>query len=190
MVSNPTATDRVPEVSGGPKRRLSSLSLSVALAGLVLTGLLGWATATIHDHNEDRLLTLELHQAASVVTAAIPSIQIPMTSAAELADATNGDPQQFRDAMAPYVGGTRPFASASLWRLGRGTPTAVAVVGATPVLESTPGEEAAFLSEARRSAPFGCPQPARPNEAGHRLRLGPGHGFIALGGLCRENPAH
>jgi hypothetical protein len=154
MLSNPTTTDGAPEVSRGPKRWPSSLSLSVALAGLVLTGLLGWATSSIHDHNENRLLTLELHQAASVVTAAIPSIQIPMTSAAELADATDGDPQQFREYMTPYVGGTGPFASASLWRLGGGAPTAVAVVGATPVLDGTPGQEASFLSQARRSAPL------------------------------------
>jgi len=98
-------------------------------------------TVSIHDHNEDRLLTLELHQAASVVSAAVPSIQIPLSSAAELAAATNGNPLQFRDYMATYVGGKGPFASASLWRVGSGGPTTVVIVGSTPELTTIPGQQ-------------------------------------------------
>jgi hypothetical protein len=154
MLSNPTTIDEPPEVNAAPRRWPSSLSLVVVVAGFVLTGSLTWATSSIHAHNEDRLLSLELHQAASVITAALPSIQIPMTSAAELAAATDGNPEQFRNYIAPYVGGTGPFASASLWRLGSGAPTAVVIVGSAPDLESTPGELAVFLSQARRSAPL------------------------------------
>jgi hypothetical protein len=154
MPSSPPPPDGSPEVKAAPKHRPSSLSLVVLAAGLVVTGSLTWATVAIHNHNEDRLLTLELHQAASVVSAALPSIQIPMTSAAELAAATDGDAQQFEAYMASYVGTAGPFASASLWRLGGGAPTLVAVAGTAPELATTPGTATAFLSHARRSAPL------------------------------------
>ncbi len=134
--------------------RPSSLSALVLVAGLVLTGSLTWASATIHQHNEDRLLTLELKQAASVVSAAIPSIQIPLTSAAELAAGTNGNPQQFRSYVTPYVGGRQPFASISLWRVKGGAPVLLAVVGTSPELAATPSAAASSLAQARPSTPL------------------------------------
>ena len=150
------------------------MSIVVLLAGLVLTGTLAWVTVSIHDHNEDRLLTLELHQAASVVSAAVPSIQIPLSSAAELAAATNGNPLQFRDYMATYVGGKGPFASASLWRVGSGGPTTVVIVGSTPELTTIPGAAATLFSQARRSTPL-----AVLNLLGQRR---PGIGYAAVPG--------
>jgi hypothetical protein len=137
-----------------PRRWPSRLSGIVLLAGLVLTGALAWVSVSIHDHNEDRLLTLELHQAASVVSAALPSVQIPLSSAAELAVATNGNPLQFRGYIGPYVGGKGPFVSASLWRVDDGTPMAVATVGLPSTLSATPGAAARFLSEAQRAPPL------------------------------------
>jgi hypothetical protein len=129
----------------------NSPSILVLLIGLIITGSLAWLCVSIHDHNESRLLDLELTQAASVVTAAVPSIQIPMSSAATLADATNGAPQQFHDYMSSYVGGKGPFVSASLWRVGDGGSSLVAFVGSSPVLNSATGT---FLQEAKRSPPF------------------------------------
>jgi hypothetical protein len=138
-------------VTARPRVGPNSPSILVLLIGLVITGLLAWLCVSINDHNESRLLNLELDQAGSVVTAAVPSIQIPMSSAAVLAAATNGDPQQFRDYMASYVGGKGPFVSASLWRVGNGAPTLVAVVGSTPVVDRATGT---FLREAKRTPPF------------------------------------
>jgi hypothetical protein len=138
------------EVDAAPQRRPGPLSGLVLLVGLLLTGSLAWVTSSIHDHNEGRLLDVELHQAATVVSAALPSIQIPLNSAAELAAATNGDPQQFQDYMTPYTEGKGPFASASLWRVGPGVPTMVASVGVAPELATTAGADA-FLDGARHS---------------------------------------
>jgi hypothetical protein len=138
------ALDRPDEIKATPRRRPSALSVIVLVFGLVLTGVLAQVSSSIHDHNEDRLLTLELHQAASVVTAAIPSVQIPLTSAAELAQATNGNPQLFRTYIAPYVGATGSFASASLWRMIIGVPKMSVVVGAVPEV-STSSVARAFL---------------------------------------------
>ncbi len=92
------AASEIPEtVEAAPNWRPNSLSILVLLAGLILTGALAWIAVSIHDRNEDRLLNLELRQAASVVTAAVPSIQIPLTSAAELAASTNGKRAAFPD---------------------------------------------------------------------------------------------
>ena len=43
-----------------------------------------------------------------MLTAVVPSIQTPLASAAELADATGGNGQKFRAFMAPYVGPGSP----------------------------------------------------------------------------------
>jgi hypothetical protein len=139
-----------PQGGDAPKRRISPLAGLVFLAGLVLTGTLAWVSFTIHDHNEDRLLHLQLRQAGSVVAEAIPSIQLPLTSAAALAEATNGDPGQFQSYVTPFVGGSGPFVSASLWRVAGTTATQVALVGTSPSLSQTPGRLQTFLSDSRR----------------------------------------
>jgi hypothetical protein len=141
-----------PDVRAAPHRRPSGLSAVVVLVGLALTGSLAWVASSIHEHNEDRLLSVELHQAATVISAAVPSIQIPMSSAAALAAATNGAPQPFRNYMSSYVGGKGPFASTSLWRVSNGEPTMVAQVGAPSELATA--DARAFLLEARRSPPL------------------------------------
>jgi serine phosphatase RsbU (regulator of sigma subunit) len=146
-------TDVSSGIDAAPRRWPSSLSIVVLLAGLLVTGLLTSVTESIHNHNESRLLSIELNQAGSVVAAAVPSIQIPLTSAAELATATNGSPSQFRAYMQSYTGGN-PFASASLWRLGSGPPTEVAAVGLPAELGTTSGAVTAFLPQARHTPPM------------------------------------
>src|ERR1700677_2754418 len=84
------------EIDTAPRRWPSWLSTAVLVVGLILTASLVAVASSIHNHNEQRLLNVELHQAATVVSAAIPTIQIPLTSAADLAAATDGNVQQFR----------------------------------------------------------------------------------------------
>ncbi len=140
-----------PEADAAPRRKPSWLSGAILLAGLVLTGSLAWVSYTIHDHNEDRLLGLELRQAGSVVSEALPSIQIPLTSAAGLAAATDGNPAQFRNYIGTFVGGSGSFVSASLWRVEGRTTTMVALVGASPALAQTPSQLTAVLTHAQSS---------------------------------------
>jgi hypothetical protein len=137
-----------PTVEARPGWRPNPLSIVVLLIGLALTGLLAGVAFSIHDHNEDRLLNLELHQAGSVVTAAVPAIQIPLTSAAELAAATNGSPEAFQQYMTAFVGAAGPFVGSSLWKVSDGTAAMVTSVG-TP---STATAQTAFLAGARRSS--------------------------------------
>jgi hypothetical protein len=170
-----TLDDGLTEVKAAPRRKPGPLSLVVLLIGLVLTGSLTAASVTIHEHNEDRLLTLELRQAGSVVAEAVPSIQLPLTATAELATVTNGDPSQFRSSITPYVGGKGPFASASLWRLGDAAPSMVAIVGPAPELARIPGAAATLLAQARRSPPLAVVNLL------HRSQ--PGIGYAAASGL-------
>jgi hypothetical protein len=140
-----------PGVGATPKGRPGPLTVLVLLVGLVLTASLAWVSFRIHDQNESRLLNLQLRQAASVVSAAIPSIQIPLSSAAELAAATDGNTQQFKQDTASLVGKSGPFESVSLWRVDAPAPTLVAVVGDIPDLAQSPTRAEAIFDQTRRS---------------------------------------
>lgn len=119
--------------------------------GIVVTVALAVTSLVLYDRNEDRLLTLRVRQLGLVLTAVVPSIQTPLASAAELADATNGSAQKFRAFMAPYVGPGRLFASASLWPLGPVHPAPTAVVGSAPALASQPEAARLFFARATRT---------------------------------------
>jgi hypothetical protein len=155
MSGSPAGDGEIPSPAPGAadslvKRSPTWLSVTVFGIGLVLTATLTWTSVSIHQHNEERLLNLDLRQAAAVVSTAIPTIQIPLTSAAELAAATGGNPAQFRALMDSYLGGGQ-FVSASLWRVGGATPELVTAVGAPSELTSLPARASAFLTRARSS---------------------------------------
>jgi serine phosphatase RsbU (regulator of sigma subunit) len=126
----------------------------VLVAGLLLTGGLAWGASTIHEHNESHLLNVELRQAASVVAASVPSVQIPLVSAAELAQATDGATLAFQKYMTRFVGPSGEFVSASLWHVTGGTTSLVTSVGSTSTLSVDPGALHAFLLRAQTSSPF------------------------------------
>src|SRR5258708_3994412 len=64
------------------------------LLGLVVTAALALTSLALYNRNESRLLGLRARELALVLTAVVPSIQTPLASAAELADATHGDPKK------------------------------------------------------------------------------------------------
>lgn len=145
-VPSPTAQERSPL-----RWRPSRVAGIVFLLGLLITAAFALISLRIYDANEDRLLHLRAREVGSVLTAVVPSIQTPLASAAELADATGGDAARFRTFMAPYVGTGRQFTSASLWRLGTPLPRPTAVVGAVPGLAALPAKARAFFAHAERS---------------------------------------
>jgi hypothetical protein len=103
-----------------------------------------------YTHNENRLLHLRARDVGTVLTSALPSIQTPLASATALADATRGDMRKFTRLISPYVGHgpTRPFVSASLWRVnapGRGP---LAVIGTRPALATAPLLAQSFFARA------------------------------------------
>jgi serine phosphatase RsbU (regulator of sigma subunit) len=138
---------------GSQRRWRPSRAGGIALLmGLVVTAALTVTAVALYDHNETRLLNLRARELGSVLSAAVPTIQTPLASAAELADATGGNAQKFRAFMAPYVGTGRQFGSVSLWRLGSAHPAPMVVLGAAPVLASLPQQARQFFAHAQRTS--------------------------------------
>ncbi|HKO28291.1 MAG TPA: hypothetical protein VJU80_12595, partial [Solirubrobacteraceae bacterium] len=128
------------------------LAVAVGVVGLVVTGVLVWISASTYTRNESRLLNLRARDAGTLLTGALPTLQIPLASAAALADATDGDVAKFRSFISPSVGPPPKgqFVSASLWRLGGGPPTQLATVGVAPVLGSASPRLSEFVAQARQ----------------------------------------
>jgi serine phosphatase RsbU (regulator of sigma subunit) len=128
------------------------IAVAVGVVGLVVTGVLVWVSASTYTRNENRLLSLRARDAGTLLTGALPGLQIPLASAAALADATDGDAAKFRSFIAPSVGpqGKAQFVSVSLWRLGAGAPHELAAVGVPSVLGSSPARQTAFVAQARQ----------------------------------------
>jgi serine phosphatase RsbU (regulator of sigma subunit) len=125
------------------------MAAAALAAALVLTLALSLTALALYERNETRLLKLSGRELALVVEGAIPSLQTPLASAAELANATDGNARKFRAFMTPYVGPGREFASASLWALGSATPKTI--VGTAPALASHPAQARSFFAQARRA---------------------------------------
>jgi len=117
------------QVASAPKRLPAWLSLVVLVVGVGITSFLSWGAASIHAQNEKRLLQVELGQASSTVAVAIPSIESPITSAANLAAITNDPGTGFRKYMGAYTGGSSLFVAASLWHVTATGASEVASVG-------------------------------------------------------------
>lgn len=121
----------------------------VAVAGLVLTGGLAWAASSVNRHNEASLLHLQVRQAASAVTEAVPSIQTQLLDSLEVAVDT-GDPAAFkRFSSSTSTSGNR-FATLSLWEKTASGAKRLALVGETPHLVSE-GRAAAFFATVKPS---------------------------------------
>jgi hypothetical protein len=123
-----------------PRSRLRRLAPPIAalVLGLGATALLSLAVRAVHADNEQRLLRQRTREAAAVLTAAVPSVQIPLGSAAELVRATNGDVATLDRFLSTQVQLGR-FSSATMWRLGALTPEVSA--GAPTVLADLHPEE-------------------------------------------------
>jgi serine phosphatase RsbU (regulator of sigma subunit) len=134
------------------RRRWPSRAAGVALiTGLAVTAALVLTSSGLYDRNENRLLSLRARELGLVLTAAVPSIQTPLASAAELADATHGDPRKFSAFMSSYVGAGRQFISASLWPLGVSKLAPTVVVGRPPALVSLPGQTRELFARAKHT---------------------------------------
>jgi hypothetical protein len=120
------------------------------LLGAGLTLALTSATWTAHDRNENRLLRQRTREAAMVLSQGIPTVEQRLMAAAQLADATDGDPEALRGALEPFVGEGRPFASAAFWSPGDGQ-RPIVTLGAAPKLTTRPATEVqATLTRARK----------------------------------------
>jgi serine phosphatase RsbU (regulator of sigma subunit) len=124
--------------------------MAALLTGLIVTGALVLTSVAVYNRNERRLLNLRVRELSLVLAATAPSIQTPLASAAELANATGGNAQKFRAFIAPYVGPGRQFTSVSLWPLGTSHLAPSTVLGSAPVLASMTERAEQFFRHSTR----------------------------------------
>ncbi len=130
------------------------MPLATLVVGLIVTGALVIVSHSQFVSNEKRLLALRVRDANAAVGGTLSGVQTPLVSAAELADATNGNVAKFMRFAAPLVGAPgsgHAYNSLSLWRVNSLASGPVAVQGAAPVLAAHPSTAAAFLAAAARS---------------------------------------
>ncbi len=123
------------------------------IVGLAVAGALALVSRAQYNHDETRLLGLRVKEVAAVLTQARPNVQIPLASAAALADATGGNVAKFKRFVAAYAG-PRPshqFVSVSLWRVGANRTGPITVVGRAPMLTTAGMNAHAFLARAART---------------------------------------
>jgi serine phosphatase RsbU (regulator of sigma subunit) len=120
--------------------RVNHVVVAVLAVGLIVTGSLATVTIWARNNNEHHLLRQRVIEAGEVLKQSIPSLQTPLAAAAEVADATNGDPATFKRVMSSQVGPTARFRSASLWLADGSSVTPAAVLGDPPELAAQPPE--------------------------------------------------
>jgi serine phosphatase RsbU (regulator of sigma subunit) len=150
-IADPEPPSPAPALSPASPRWWSWVPVATLVIGLVVTLALVLVSHAQYTSNEKRLLKLRVHDAGALVTAAVPSTVTPLASAAELADATNGNVAKFKTLVMPYGGAARQFASISLWKLSALNAGPVAVVGVAPKLAASPSTAATFLAKAART---------------------------------------
>ncbi len=148
--AGPPQEEPQPRTAPGGRRRSLGLPVLTFVIGVLVTLAFTFVSLAQYHSNEKRLLRLRVHDAGALLTAALPTLQTDLASAAELADATNGNVSRFRALVAPTLAGPTPqFRSVSLWRLGDLSRGPVTVVGIQPRLATSPSQAAAFLTRTR-----------------------------------------
>ena len=138
------------------RRRILGLPALTFVIGVLVTLALTLVSLSQYHSNEQRLLRLRVRDAGALLTAALPTLQTNLASAAELADATNGSVARFRAFVAPTMAGPAPeFASVSLWRLSDLSRGPVAVAGIPPRIAATPARAATFLAATKAHRTLG-----------------------------------
>jgi serine phosphatase RsbU (regulator of sigma subunit) len=118
--------------------------VSVLILTLIIVGALALVAGRVYSHTEQRLLTLRTREAASLLTAEVPSRQTLLASAAALATATRGNTVKFRRLVTPALAETS-FISVSLWRQSDPAAGPIAIVGKAPKLTEYPAGAAALF---------------------------------------------
>jgi serine phosphatase RsbU (regulator of sigma subunit) len=133
--------------TGQPMRRFHPVSIAILVAGLLVVAGATIVTEVLHRDTEQRLLDQRTGEAGAVLVTAISGLQTPLASAAELAEATNGDEAGFRAVMGRLVGDGKQFIGASLYAVDSTDPL-VAVGGATVLSTAEPTRVRAMLDAA------------------------------------------
>lgn len=179
------AEQRALDASDRIRRRQPRRAASLIAVGCLLLTVAGtWAAARVDSSSEDRLLQVQTRQAAAVLSTAILLVQQPLNTALSAQRVVPGRDQQvaFNQLMAAYVGPSKIFQSASLWKRSGAGVTRTATVGAKPVLSPTAASTRAYLTAAFSKSTF----TTKPVLTGSRLVVAyamadPGTGYVVLG---------
>jgi serine phosphatase RsbU (regulator of sigma subunit) len=148
------------ETSGGEtsttkvrERHVSTVLVLVVV--LAITAALTLGARTVHGSNEKRLLDQKAQEVGAVLRAALPAVQTPLASVAEVAEATDANPKHISRLLAPLVG-PRPahqFVSAAIWSVtSHDLQKPLVVIGKRPTLASeSPREIRAVLQRASKT---------------------------------------
>ncbi len=126
----------------------------VALVGLVITVSVAWTAWTLNRHNEHRLLEVQTHQAAALLSSTISSLENPLTTTLEIETATGDSTQQFEQFGSSYVGSGKPFASATLWKKVGASWVPISSVGEAPLVDPHSPQSLALVNKAVTSPTF------------------------------------
>ncbi|MGH9105733.1 MAG: PP2C family protein-serine/threonine phosphatase [Acidimicrobiales bacterium] len=127
------------------------LSAAVAALGLALTGALTWATVALNQDSNQRLLHLEVRQAASALEAGLTSLQSQLADALEV-ETNTGNTAAFIHFASQQLRRGGAFDCVSLWQMTASGTKMLAVAGPTPQLVAD-GRQSSFFSHLQ-------PQPA------------------------------
>jgi len=138
---------------GGSAVRSHASTAVVVVVGLAVTAALTLGARSVHDSNEKRLLRQRARELSDVLGATIQTLQTPLISAAEVAEATNASPQRVAKLLAPLAGDKSIFRTAAVWSANPPDPrTPLVVFGHQPVLsQSPPGAIRALLARSKTS---------------------------------------
>jgi len=154
-----SATATAPRAAAPPRARRRSrvhgAALAVLLVGFALTAAASVTTNVIYNRNENRLLALRVNDAGAAIAGAIPSIETPLASADELAQATGGDTRQFDRYMAAALKLHAGAVSGSLWALSPGHVALMAKVGVAPEIAADRALASTFFTRTARSGLLG-----------------------------------
>lgn len=140
------------KMPSGRAFRLHVSTIVVLLVGSALTVALSLSARAVHNNNEDRLLRERVQEAGVLISGVLPSLETPLASAAEVAEATNADRVSFQRLMGPLVGPKGQYASAVLWSVDTNPPKPALVIGDRPEIESESASQIrAVLSKAAHS---------------------------------------
>jgi serine phosphatase RsbU (regulator of sigma subunit)/type II secretory pathway pseudopilin PulG len=133
---------------GSPDRQTSRVVVVIGLIGVIVTGLGIWAAVRTDRNTEARLLETQTRQAATVLSAAVSSIEQPLVAGLEVQAGVLRERRRsvFVQRFARYVGADQPFVSASLWETNATGSRSMASVGVPPGLNPT--KQASFVRKA------------------------------------------
>jgi serine phosphatase RsbU (regulator of sigma subunit) len=131
-----------------------SATLIVVVIGVLITLSVSWTAWTLNRHNEHRLLEVQTHQAAEVLSSSILTLRDPLETVLQTESATGGNAQQLEQFATSSVGAGRPFASVALWRKVGSSWVPIASVGEPPLLAPNSEQSRSLLDKAAASPTF------------------------------------